>query len=54
MLFRSDVLEETIDLMTKNGINVIPEDPDAPTTAEYMNFIKEMAEHQRNGTSPFD
>ena len=49
-----DVLEETIDLMTKNGINVIPEDPDAPTTAEYMNFIKEMAEHQRNGTSPFD
>ena len=49
-----DVLEETIDEMTNLGIRVIPEDPDAPTTSEYMDFVKQMAEHQRNGTSPFD
>ena len=49
-----DVLEETIDEMTKIGINVIQETPDAPTTAEFMDFISQMAEHQRNGTSPFD
>lgn len=49
-----DVLEETIDKMTELGIRVIPETPDAPTTREYMDFISQMAEHQRNGTSPFD
>lgn len=49
-----DILEETIDGMTRLGINVIPEDPDAPTTAEFMDFIHQMAEHQRHGTSPFD
>jgi hypothetical protein len=48
-----DVLEETIDEMTALGIIVIPETPDAPTTREYMDFISQMAEHQRNGTSPF-
>jgi hypothetical protein len=46
-----DVLEETIDEMTKLGINVIPEDPPgAPTADEYTDFVKYMAEQQRNGT----
>mmetsp|Transcript_61807 Transcript_61807/g.91798 ORF Transcript_61807/g.91798 Transcript_61807/m.91798 type:complete len:140 (-) Transcript_61807:36-455(-) len=43
-----DVLENTIERMTSMGITVIPEDPeDAPTTAEYMDFIKFMADKQR-------
>ena len=46
-----DVVDETIEEMTKRGIDVIAEDPDAPTTDEYMNFVSYMADRQRNGLS---
>mmetsp|Transcript_2483 Transcript_2483/g.4252 ORF Transcript_2483/g.4252 Transcript_2483/m.4252 type:complete len:423 (+) Transcript_2483:202-1470(+) len=46
-----DVVEETIEEMTKRGINVIAEDPESPTADEYMNFVSYMAERQRNGLS---
>ena len=42
-----DVLEMTIKRMTELGIS---EDPDAPTSAEFTDFISYMAERQRNGT----
>lgn len=42
-----DVLDTTIKSMTELRIRVIPEDPDAPTSVEYTDFISYMAEQQR-------
>ena len=46
-----DVVEETIEEMTKQGINVIAEDPDEPTSEEWTDFVDFMADRQRNGLS---
>lgn len=46
-----DVVEETIEEMTKQGINVIAEDPEAPTAAEFTDFVSYMADRQRSGLS---
>jgi hypothetical protein len=37
--------------MTKQGINVIAENPDEPTSEEWIDFVNFMADRQRNGLS---